>query len=157
MSFTGFFAWLEATSLAQTIGGSLPIIASLSATHLIGFTLATGGALVANLRMLGAVLSRRPMAEVSEPASVGIAVGLIISIATGLPLFAPRATELIANGTFQLKMSLLVAATLVHFALHRRLARQPAATVLSLRLIGAVGLALWFGLAFAGCALILFE
>ena len=157
VSLAGFFAWLEATPAARTIGGSLPIIASLSAIHLIGFTLITGGALVANLRLLGALLPGRPAADVTEPASLGIAIGLAVSIATGLPLFAWRAGELIASGTFQLKMLLLVAATIFHFTLHRSVARRPSSTLKLVRVTGAVGLALWLGLALAGCALILFE
>jgi hypothetical protein len=152
-----FFAWLESTAIARSTGGSLPIIASLSAIHLLGFTLITSGALVANLRLLDALLPSRPAADVTGPASLGIAIGLAVSIATGLPLFAWRAGELVSNGTFQLKMLLLVGATTYHFTLHRSVARRPGATSTSLRLTGAVGLALWLGLALVGCAFILFE
>ena len=157
VSLADLFAWLESTPVARSIGGSLPMIASLSAIHLLGFTLVTGGALVANLRLLGALLPRRPAADVTRPASLGIAIGLAVSIATGLLLFAWRAGELVSNGTFQVKMLLLVGATIFQFTLHRSVARRPAATVTSLRLTGGVGLALWLGLALAGCAFILFE
>jgi hypothetical protein len=150
-------AWAETTTLATTIGQSLLLTASLSAIHLLGFTLVTGGALVANLRLLGALLPQYPVIEITRPASRGIALGLAISIATGLLLFAGRATAVSANGTFQLKMLLLVAAALFHFTWYRRVTRRDAATVRLLRVTGAIGLSLWLGLALAGCAFILFE
>jgi hypothetical protein len=102
-------------------------------------------------------LPQYPVIEITGPASRGIALGLAISIATGLLLFAGRATAVSANGTFQLKMLLLVAAALFHFTWHRRVTRRDAATVRLLRVTGALGLSLWLGLALAGCAFILFE
>jgi hypothetical protein len=48
-----FLAWLEGTSVALTVRDSLMLNAVLSAVHLVGFTLTTGGALVANLNLLG--------------------------------------------------------------------------------------------------------
>jgi hypothetical protein len=150
-------AWVETTTVATTVGQSLLLTASLSAIHLLGFTLVTGGALVANLRLLGALLPQYPVIEITRPASRGIAFGLAISIATGLLLFAGKATAVSANGTFQLKMLLLVAAALFHFTWHRRVARRGAACVRLLQVTGALGLSLWVGLALAGCAFILFE
>ena len=149
--------WIQATGLATTVKESLLLTGALSAVHLLGFTLVTGGALVSNLRLLGALLPRYPVVEVSRPASRGIAVGLALSVTTGLRLFAPRAMVASANKTFQLKMLLLVGAAAFHLTLHRGVARQPSATAGLQRLIGGVGLALWLGLALTGCAFILLE
>jgi len=60
---------------------------ALSSVHVIGFTLVTGGALVANLNLLGVLFPGRPPIEVTRPASRGIAAGLAISALTGLLLF----------------------------------------------------------------------
>ena len=152
-----FFAWVETTTLASTVGQSLMLTASLSAIHLLGFTLITGGALAANLRLLGVLLPQYAVIDITRPASRGIALGLAISITTGLLLFSGKATSVSANGTFQLKMLLLVAAVLFHFTWHRRVVRRNAATPRLLRVTGALGLSLWVGLAVAGCAFILFE
>ena len=149
--------WIQATGLATTVKESLLLTGALSAVHLLGFTLVTGGALVSNLRLLGALFPQYPVVEVSRPAGRGIAVGLVLSVTTGLLLFAPRAMVASANNTFQLKMLLLVGAATFHATLHRSVARQPRATPGLLRLIGGVGLALWLGLALAGCAYILLE
>jgi hypothetical protein len=151
-----FLEWLQVTSVATTVRDSLLLTGGLSAVHLLGFTLATGGALVANLRLLGALFPQRPVAEVSRPASRGIAAGLALSVATGLLLFAPRAVAASANSTFQVKMLLLVGAATFHFMSHR-VARRPFARPGLLRAMGGVGLALWVGLALAGNAFILLE
>ena len=151
-----FFVWLEGTRMAIAVRDSLMLTGALSAVHLVGFTLTTGGALVANLNLLGLLFPDRPPLEVTRPASRGIALGLTISALTGVLLFAPRATVASVNGIFQMKMLLLVAAVVFHSFVHQRVART--ATSSSIRRgTGAVGLVLWVGLALAGCAYILLE
>lgn len=150
-------AWVETTRIATTVKESLLLTAGLSAVHLLGFTLVTGGALVTNLRLLGVLFAERPVVDVSVPAGRGIAVGLALSVGTGLLLFAPRALAASANGTFQLKMLLLVAVAVFHATLLRRVARRVPARKPVLRMTGAVGVALWVGVALAGCAFILLE
>lgn len=152
----GLFVWLEGTRLAMTVRDSLMLTGALSAVHLVGFTLTTGGALVANLNLLGLLFPDRPPIEVTRPATRGIAFGLAISALTGALLFAPRATVASVNGIFQVKMLLLVTAVLFHAFVHQRVAR--AETPSSVRRgTGAIGLLLWIGLALAGCAFILLE
>jgi hypothetical protein len=74
---------LEESALARMVSESLPLTAALSAIHALGFTLFTGAVLVANLRLLGAVLAERPVLEVAVPASRVIVYGLVTS-RTGL-------------------------------------------------------------------------
>jgi hypothetical protein len=145
------FGWIENTSLAGAVAGSAGLTASLSAIHIVGFTLVTSGALVANLRALGVLFRAQPVANVVRPASGAILVGLAISMSTGALLFAARAAEVSSNGTFQLKMVLLAAAASFHFTVHRRLAAEHE------RVAGAIGLSLWLGLAVTACAFILLE
>lgn len=151
------FEWLETTTVALTVRDSLLLTAGLSAVHLLGFTLVTGAALVANLRLLGALLPSRPAVEITGPTSRGIAVGLILSVSTGLFMFAPRALAASANDTFRLKMLLLLAATAFHFTAHVAISRRASSAPLLSRSVGAIGLTLWLGLALAGCAFILLE
>jgi hypothetical protein len=152
-----FFVWLEGTGVATTVRDSLMLTGALSAVHLVGFTLVTGGALVANLNLLGLLFRGRPPIEVTRPATRGIAVGLAISALTGVLLFGPRATVASANSIFQMKMALLAAAVAFHLTVHQRVARKQAGADAVRRVTGAVGLLLWLGLALAGCAFILLE
>lgn len=151
------FEWVEGTRVASAIRESLTLTATLSATHLIGFTLITGGALLANLRCLGVLLVKQPLNDVMRPASRGIAIGLAISVFTGGLSFSTRATAAAENSIFQAKMTLLVVAVLLHFAVQRRLARAAGPETGVVRATGALGLGLWLGLALAGCAFILLE
>jgi hypothetical protein len=152
-----FFVWLEGTGVATTVRDSLILTAALSAVHVVGFTLVTGGALVANLNLMGVLFRDRPALDVTRPATRGIAVGLAISVATGVLLFGPRATVASANSIFQTKMALLVGAVAFHLAVHQQVARSEAVTGATRRATAAVGLLLWTGLALAGCAFILLE
>ena len=142
--------WIGATSLARTVAESAQITAWLSAVHVVGFAVVTGSAFIANLRGLGVLLPASILGDVLRPAHRAILLGLAISVGTGAPLFAARAAEVAANGTFQLKMLLLAAAVVSQFApLHQNVA--------AVRLVAGVRLALWLGLALAACAFILLE
>ena len=149
-------AWLESTCVAQTVSGSLPLTASLSAAHLIGFTLVTGGAFVIHLRLAGAMLRRASVLDVARPAGRLIALGLAVSAVTGVLLFAGRASEIAANGIFQTKISLIVIAVVWQLTVQRRLT-QTVMSAEGTRAVGVIGLALWLGLAVTACAFILLE
>lgn len=147
---------LQATGLARTVGESLLLTGWLSAAHVLGFTLVMGGGLVTNLRLAGAVLGQVDARDVARPANRIIALGLAISLGTGFLLFAPRAADAAQNGTFRLKMLLLLTAVAFHFAVQQRVAYRVGERA-SARLTGVVGFALWLGLAVAACWFILFE
>ena len=151
------FAWLQSTAVATAVGDSILLTGALSAVHLLGFTLVTGGALVANLRLLGLLLPERPLLDVVRPTSRGIAVGLTISVATGVLLFAPRALVASGNRIFQIKMLLLASAAAFHFIVVRAVSRRPLVGRGVTRTVGGAGFLLWVGLALAGCAFILLE
>jgi hypothetical protein len=140
-------AWYQSSAVASAVGSSPTITAVLSAFHALGFTFIMGGALFANLGRLGVLFPSRPIRETATPGSKLIALGLLISLPTGVLLFGPRATAAGHNTYFAIKMLLLVTATAVQFGLLRRDSRA----------IGAAGLVLWVGLAAAACAFILFE
>ena len=152
-----FFLWLQSTTLAQAVAQSVMATAVLSATHLVGFTLLMGSVSISALRQIGAVLTERPASECTVAADRGALIGLLISTATGLLLFSARAPDAAANSTFQLKMLLLASAGIFHVACFRRVPRRAGASLFAMRVNGAAGLALWVGVALAGCAYILLE
>lgn len=152
-----FLAWLQATRIATTVAQSSLLTGFLSAIHLIGFTLVMGGVLVSSLRLLGVALAERPVFEVAGPTGRGILLGLTISVASGLLLFAARAATAFENGIFQLKMLLLLGAAVFQFSLYGKVVRRASSGPGVLRATGALGLAVWFGVALAGCAFILLE
>ena len=154
---TSLFEWLEDTAIATTVGQSLTLTGLLSAIHLLGMTLLVGSAVVTWLRLLGVLLPERPVPEISRAVGNAMLLGLTVSVTTGLLLFAPRASSVAANSTFQLKMVLLLLAGVFHFTLFRRVTRRREPMSLMLRLGVAVGPMLWFGVALSGAWFILFE
>ena len=150
-------AWLESTGVARAVSGSLSLTASLSAVHLLGFTLVTGAAFVLHLRLAGATLRSAAVPDVSRAAAFLLTAGLAVSVATGLLLFAARATSIAPNGIFQTKMLLLVFAAVWQVTVHRRLAQSSPLSAQTARAIGLAGLAVWLGLAVTACAFILLE
>jgi uncharacterized protein DUF6644 len=152
-----FLAWVQTTPVATTIGQSLLLTGFLSGIHLLGLTLLVGGAVVASLRMLGVILTDQPITDVTRAPRRGMAVGLTISVASGLLLFAPKAAADAENSLFQLKMLVLLTAAVFHFTLYQRISRRPDAAPLVVGFSGGLGLMLWFGVAVAGCAFILLE
>ena len=139
--------WYQSSALASAVGDSPTITAVLSAFHALGFTFIMGGALFANLGKLGVLFPSRPAEEVTVPGSRLIALGLVLSIPTGVLLFGPRAMNAGHNSTFQLKLLLIVVASAVQFGLLRR----------GTRAVGGLGLVLWVSLALTACAFILLE
>jgi Family of unknown function (DUF6644) len=142
--------------LALTIRESLLMTASLSAVHLLGVTLVGGGALVSGLRFGGVLLADRPVYEVARPAARAILIGLSICAATGLLLFAPRASAAAGNTFFRWKMLLLLSASASQLLLYGRVTKARGGTRLT-RSIAFLASALWFGVVATGCAYILLE
>lgn len=139
--------WYQSSAIASAVGDSPMITAVLSAFHALGFTFIMGGALFANLGKLGVLFPSRRSEEVAVPGSRLIALGLFLSIPTGLLLFGPKAVTAAHNSTFQLKLLLIVVASAVQFGLLRR----------DTRAVGGAGLLLWVSLALTACAFILLE
>ena len=149
--------WISATRVARGVADSATLTAWLSAVHALAFTLVIGSALVANLRALGALLTRTGLHDVVAPANRAILIGLTVSVVTGGLLFSARAVEAAANGWFQLKMLLLVIAAVFQFTILAAAARKRSVAHDRIVASGAVGLLLWLGLAVAACAFILLE
>jgi hypothetical protein len=152
-----FLAWIQTTGIATTIGESSQLTGFISGIHLLGMTLLVGAALVSSFRMAGIILTDRPMTDVTSGPVRGMLVGLAISVGSGLLLFAPRAAAAADNSFFQVKMTLLCAAAVFHFAVYRGISRRTDAESSVVKLTGGIGLILWLGVAVAGCAFILFE
>jgi hypothetical protein len=150
-------AWIQSSHLATIVGDSTPITGLLSAIHLIGMTVIVGAAIVTNLRVAGLAFADRPIAEVARAARRNISIGLAVSVSTGLLLFSTRATAAAANDTFRLKMLLLSAATLLHFAFHRRLLERATTVARLVRWLALVSLLLWLSVACVCITYILLE
>lgn len=148
--------WLQSSSLAETIGQSLPMLSALSSLHLLGLALVMSAVLGSSLRGVGVLFASAPAADVYRPATRLLGIGLTISAVTGFLMFMPRAQAAIANENFRIKLA-LIAAGLVVFSLATSRARDGIGMTAGGRALAASTLALWFGVVLAGCAFILLE
>jgi hypothetical protein len=152
----GLVSQIETSSLALAIRDSTILTGGLSGLHLIGLTVLVGSVLVSSAGLSGLFANDGPSAELTRATRSASIVGLIISVTTGLLLVSFRVDMSIASGAFQVKMLMLVVATLFHFTVFAPAARGQR-SILSARLAGVVAFLLWFAVVLGGCAFILFE
>jgi hypothetical protein len=157
MTLSAVFESLQGNRFALAVSHSTLWTGLTSGLHLLGLTLVVGGAVVTGLRLLGMVLTDRPVSDVARPVGRGMLLGLAVSVTTGVLMFAPRAGSAASDRRFQTKMALLAAAALFHFGVTRRAVRTGDDARISLKLVGALELLLWLGVALAGAAFILLE
>ncbi len=146
-----FFRWCESTAIGTAVRDSVWAFPILEAVHLLGLCMLGGALLVVDLRLLGAGLTRQPVARLARHARRWLITALAILISTGIPLFLSEAIKAYYNTSFWVKMTTLPIALAFTFAIRERVARQengePGARG---KVVGAVSLALWFTVAAAG-------
>ena len=111
----GVLIWLESSPLAVWLRESpskwaLPTVLTL---HTMGMAVLVGASWVLDLRLLG--ISRNVPLSAFRWVFRAVAVGLIVNLATGVLLFAQRATTWATSMPFLIKICLVIAsvATLV--------------------------------------------
>lgn len=157
MPTPSFFDWLAGTETATAINQAPYLIGALSSVHLVGLTLILGSTIVSCMRCFEFLLPEQPLSAVMKPAGKAIVLGFAISLATGLPMFAPRAATAVENSAFQIKMILVLAAVVFNVVLFRYAARTDSTRPAGLRLLCLLGLVLWLGVGFAACAFAIFD
>lgn len=147
-----FFEWCEKTALYSLISNHEVGYPALETLHLFGLTLLLGTLLITCLRLLGVMLRKQPVAELAADLSPYQTAGLWLMLVTGPLMFVATAIRCYGNTSFWIKMLLLVAALVFHFAYFRKLIRRDDASIPpgTGRFAAAVTLVLWFGVGVAG-------
>ena len=145
------FLWCEATLIGRAVADSVWAFPILEAVHLLGLCLLGGALLVVDLRLLGLGLTGQPVSRLARHARPWLLAGVLLMVATGIPLFLSEAIKVYYNTSFRVKMSALPVALAFTFGVRERVARgegfDPGPRS---RVVGAVSLALWFTVAAAG-------
>ncbi|HIF23262.1 MAG TPA: hypothetical protein EYQ27_15500 [Gemmatimonadetes bacterium] len=146
-----FFEWCEATTIGNAVRMSLWAFPVIEAVHLLGLCVLGGAVLLVDLRMLGLGLKQQRIAEVARDSRRYLVVGVLVMIATGVPLFLSEAIKCFYNQSFWVKMATLFVALLFTFFVRERAAHDDTLdTSTRSRLIGAASIAIWFTVAAAG-------
>ena len=147
-----FAQWSEATSLGRMIRNSEYAFPMIEFVHLAGLAVIGGAVLIVDMRMLGLGLKKRSVAQLAKDAQPYVTGSLIVMLVTGIALYTSEATKCYASAAFWIKMVSLLLAMIFTYTIKKRVAAGDEKTV-SIgvsRLVGAVSIVLWFGVAWGG-------
>ena len=147
-----FAKWSEATSLGRVIRNSEYAFPMIEFVHLAALAVIGGAVLVVDMRMLGLGLKKTPVAQLAKDAQPYVTGSLIVMLLTGAALYSSEATKCYASVAFWIKMVSLLLAIIFTYTVKKRVAAGDDTTVSigTSRLVGAVSIALWFGVAWGG-------
>ncbi|WP_270938977.1 DUF2214 domain-containing protein [Falsiroseomonas oryzae] len=148
---------LAASPVAAALRRSEVLYPLVNAGHILGLALLVGAIATLDLRLLG-LFGRHPLAHLGPPLRRVAAAGLVLAVATGVPLFSVRPVAYAANPAFLLKLGLVGLGIANAAVLHRSprwraaIAGAPvsaglrAAALLSLLVwVAAIGAGRWIG------------
>jgi hypothetical protein len=148
--------WLESTRLAVSIAESSWAFPTIESIHVVAITLVVGSILVADLRLLGLAWNSRPVTEVLHDVLPVTWIAYAVALACGSLLFISQATKYIENGSFQIKMLLMLLAGVNMLAFHLIIFRDVSKwdrdipVPMAGKFAGAVSLACWLGIVVFG-------
>jgi hypothetical protein len=124
LSFYGFLQWLEGSPIGHLMRESGTwTYAFVNLGHILGIALLFGAIALLDLRLLGAWRGI-PLAALTRPAVTVAGTGVALALATGIPMFATKATDYADNRFLFAKFALVGLALLNVLAIHRSKAWQ---------------------------------
>jgi hypothetical protein len=144
----GWLVWLETSALAAAMRQWLWLYPIVEIVHIVGFVVLVGGALMFDLRLLGASRAL-PVTAMERHLLRAARLSVVLVAPTGVLMFVAHATEMADNPPFRLKILLLAAALLnaaiFHRAPFRSVARwdRDAPAPPSARLAAVLSVILW--------------
>ena len=133
-----FFDQLEQSFIGETIRNSIWMFPVIEAFHLIGLAILGGSILVGDLRLLGLLLSAKPINYVISQTTLILKLGLIILVSTGIPLFLSEAIKCYYSRAFWIKMSALFIGLVFLFFIRNPMGLSAVEGNTKLKLIGCL-------------------
>jgi hypothetical protein len=84
MSLLPFFQWCYQTAVGEAIRESLWLFPLIEAFHLLGLGLMVGAVLIVDLRLLGAGLTRQPVAQLAAAVEPWLLGSVTLMFASGI-------------------------------------------------------------------------
>jgi len=151
-----FCQWLEQSPVGASVRQSMWLFPILECLHLLGMTALLGVIGTFDLRLLGWVLRRLPLAQMAKKLLPWAWAGFSAQVVTGALLFASEAVKLSTNPAFRIKLLLIGLAgtnALIFHAMNRRTLPawdERSALPIRAKLAGLASLLLWAGVVVAG-------
>ena len=150
-----WLVWLETSAPAAAMRHWLWLYPIVEITHIVGFVVLVGAAVMFDLRLLG-VSRALPASAMARHHLPWARAALLLVVPSGALMFIAHATEFAANPAFRLKLLLLAAAGLNALFFHRGAFRSVGgweantAVPRSARAAAVLSLALWVGVIACG-------
>ena len=138
-----FFDQLEQSFIGEAIRNSIWMFPVIEAFHLIGLAILGGSILVGDLRLLGLLLSTKPINYVIGQTTLILKLGLIILVSTGIPLFLSEAIKCYYSRAFWIKMSALLIGLVFLFFIRNPIGLSAVKGNTKLKLIGFMSISIW--------------
>ena len=138
-----FFDQLEQSFIGEAIRNSIWMFPVIEAFHLIGLAILGGSILVGDLRLLGLLLSTKPINYVIGQTTLILKLGLIILVSTGIPLFLSEAIKCYYSRAFWIKMSALFIGLVFLFFIRNPMGLSAVEGNTKLKLIGFTSISIW--------------
>jgi hypothetical protein len=138
-----FFDQLEQSFIGEAIRNSIWMFPVIEAFHLIGLAILGGSILVGDLRLLGLLLSTKPINYVIGQTTLILKLGLIILVSTGIPLFLSEAIKCYYSRAFWIKMSALLIGLVFLFFIRNPMGLSAVEGNAKLKLIGFTSISIW--------------
>ncbi len=142
-SLFNFFDQLEQSFIGEAIRNSIWMFPVIEAFHLIGLAILGGSILVGDLRLLGLLLSSKPINYVISQTTLILKLGLLILVSTGIPLFLSEAIKCYYSRAFWIKMSALIIGLVFLFCIRNPVGLSTVEGNAKVKLIGFISISLW--------------
>jgi hypothetical protein len=156
MSLLSICQWIQNTDSSTSLRESTYIFPIIETTHVLALSLSVGLLVVSDLRLIGAVMARRPASEVFRQLAPWMLAGFAIMFASGLLLFWSQALKAYNSIFFRTKLLLLILAgvnaAVYHLTVYRRMSEWENKLVppSQARMAGWLSLIIWAGVIAAG-------
>lgn len=151
MDLLPYFEWVEASALGNTVRQSLWLFPVIQSLHLLGLAMLGGAVLIVDMRMTGLGLRDHGISTIARDARPWFMLSLIVTLLTGVALFASEAIKCYYNTSFWVKITTLPLAIAITVGIRDRLALRTTSDVTpTTRIIGTMSAVLWFVVAAAG-------
>ena len=141
-----FAKWSEATPLGRVIRNSEYAFPMIEFVHLAALAVIGGAVLIVDMRMLGLGLKKTSVAQLAKDAQPYVTWSLSVMLITGIALYTSEATKCYASAAFWIKMISLLLAMIFTYTVKKHIASRDHEN----KLVGALSILLWFGVAWGG-------
>jgi hypothetical protein len=154
MSLPEALSALQGSRIAHVVAGSNHmVIAVFQIVHVFGFIFLLAPSFLLALHLLGRVLPDQPIEGILRGARRLVALGLAMTLTSGVLMFLTGPLHYYANPAFDLKMQLLIAALMLQGVLFLVLGSRPGISLAVARVGVSLSIVAWIAVSIAARAI----